>query len=74
MTNETQIAEQVAERLEGKKLYVVRARETVYYRREVYATSEFNAEEVCSEDGDWGDIVDGNDFEVYDVEEQTGVN
>lgn len=74
MTNETQIAEQVAERLEGKKLYVVRARETVYYRREVYATDPFNAEEVCSEDGDWGDIVDGNDFEVYDVEEQTGVN
>ena len=74
MTNETQIAEQVAERLEGKKLFTVASRETVYYYRDVYACSAEEAENICMKEGDWGEISEGQDFEVYDVQEQIGVN
>lgn len=70
--NDNEIAEKVAERLEGKKLFRVHSTETVYYSRDVYAMSQFEAEEVCNEDGDWGEIVDGNNFEVSEVEELVG--
>ena len=73
MNNDNEIAEKVAERLEGKKLYRVHSMETVYYARDVYATNTDDAEEICSEDGDWGEIVDGNNFEVSEVEELVGV-
>lgn len=74
MTDETKIAEAVAERLEGRKLFTVSSRETVYYYRDVYANSKEEAEDICMQDGDWGEISDGHDFEVYDVQENTGVN
>lgn len=71
--NDNEIAEQVAERLEGKKLFRVHSTEQVYYFRDVYAMSPFEAEEICSEDGDWGEISDSNHFDVTEVEELTGV-
>lgn len=73
MTNETQIADAVAERLEGKKLYRVHSTEQVYMFRDVYAVNQEDAENICMEDGDWGEISDGNHFEVTEVEELTGV-
>lgn len=69
LENAGTIAERVAERLEGRKLFRVYSYETVYYMREVYANNRDHADEICSEDGDWGDIVDGNNFEVTDIEE-----
>lgn len=71
--NENQIAEQVAERLEGKKLFTVSSRETIYFHREVYAVDAEEAENICMDEGEWGDASDSNEFEVLSVEEQTGV-
>lgn len=73
MTNETQIAEQVAERLEGKKLFTVASRETLYFYREVYAFDADEAENICMEEGEWGDASDSSDFEVLSVDEKVGV-
>lgn len=72
--NNNEIAEQVAERLEGKKLFRVHSQEQVYYFRDVYAVDRNEAEEICNSDGDWGEISDGNYFEVTSIEEITGDN
>lgn len=71
--SDKEIAEQVAERLEGKKLFRVHSTEQVYMFRDVYAIDKDEAENICMEDGDWGEISDGNHFEVTEVEELTGV-
>lgn len=63
------IVEQVAERLEGRKLFRVYAQEQIYYAKDVYATSKEEARLICEEEGDWGDIVDGDYFEVTTIEE-----
>jgi hypothetical protein len=68
MTDEEKV-EAVAMRLEDKKRFLVQARETVYYVVEVWATDRDDA--WSSEVEDWGDPVDGCDFEVFHVEEVT---
>lgn len=67
MTDE-QIAKEVANRMEGKQ-YEVLSRETVYYSRTVWATSKEEAEQICSDEGDWGEAVDGSDFMIDAIEE-----
>ena len=67
MTDE-QIAKEVANRMEGKQ-YEVLSRETVYYSRIVWATSKEEAEQICSDDGDWGEAVDGSDFVIDGIVE-----
>jgi hypothetical protein len=67
------IVEQVIERLEGKKLFRVASKETLYFYRDVYAFDADEAENICMEDGEWGDASDSSDFEVIAVDEQTGV-
>lgn len=63
------VATQVAQRLEGKKRFLVQARETVYYEVEVWATDRDDAWDESGEVEDWGDPVDGCDFEVCHIEE-----
>jgi hypothetical protein len=59
-----------ANKLLGKKLYKVYARETVYSMKEVWAYDEDEAQKLASETGFGNeDIFDGADFEITDVEE-----
>lgn len=62
-------AEEVANRLEGKRKFEVMSRETVYYSRVVWATNAEEAENICMEEGDWGEAVDWDNFDVDGVEE-----
>jgi hypothetical protein len=71
--SDNNIAEQVAERLEGKKLFTVSSRETLFYHRDVYAFDADEAENICMEDGKWGDASDSSDFETLSVTEKVGV-
>ena len=71
--NDKEIAEQVAERLEGKKLFTVSSKETIYYYRDVYAFDADEADEICSESGEWGEASDSSDFEVTSITEKVGV-
>jgi hypothetical protein len=73
MTDESKIAEQVAERLEGKKLFTVSSKETIYYYREVYAIDAEDADDICSSSGEWGEASDSSDFEVTSITENVGV-
>lgn len=68
MKTDEQIAEEVAMRLDGKKLYRVSASEIVYYEKLVWALDQDEAVERASEDGDWGDATDGSNFEITYVE------
>ena len=70
--SDNDIAEQVAERLEGRKLFRVQSSEQVYYTRDVYAINEEEAQSICKSDGDWGETSDGNYFEVNEVSEVVG--
>ena len=63
------IVEQVTERLQGKKLFTVASKETLYFYREVYAFDAEEAENICMVDGEWGDASDSTDFEVLSVDE-----
>ena len=71
--SDNNIAEQVAERLEGKKLFTVSSRETLFYHRDVWAMDASEAEDICMEDGEWGDASDSSDFETLSVTEKVGV-
>lgn len=71
--NDNELANHVAERLEGKKLFIVASRETLYFYREVYAVDADEAENICMEEGEWGEASDSNEFEVLSVEEKIGV-
>jgi hypothetical protein len=62
-------AEEVANRLEGKRKFEVMSRETVYYSRIVWAKDADEAENICMTDGEWGDAVDYANFEIDGVEE-----
>lgn len=64
-----EIAEKVINRMEGKKKYDVLSRETVFYCRTVWAESEIEAEELCANEGDWGEAVDYDNFEIDEVME-----
>ena len=65
-----EIAELVAKRLEGKKRFLALARETVFYEVEIWAANEYEAMDIARNDvEDWGDIVDGEDFSIYDIVE-----
>lgn len=65
-----QTAELVAKRLEGKKPFLALARETVFYEVEIWAANEDEAMDIARNDvEDWGDIVDGEDFSIYDIVE-----
>jgi hypothetical protein len=72
--NDNEIAEQVAEALEGKKLFRVHSTEQVYMFRDVWAVDADEAENICMADGDWGEVTDSNHFEVTEVEKLTGGN
>jgi hypothetical protein len=62
-------AEEVAQRLEGNKKFTVLSRETVYYSRDVWAKDADEAENICMNEGDWGEAVDYDNFEIDGVEE-----
>ena len=70
MTDDDKV-EAVTNRLEGKKRFLVQARETVYYEVEVWAFDRSDAQDESCEVTDWGDPVDGCDFEVCHIEEVT---
>lgn len=63
------IAETVAKRLEGKKQYEVLSRETVYYSRIVWASSEQEAKDMCADECEWGDPVDYGNWQFDDCVE-----
>lgn len=67
--NDEHIAEKVAQRLNGKKEYEVLSRETLYYSRTVWATSKEEAEQICADEGDWGDVGDSGEFMIDGIEE-----
>lgn len=67
MKTDEQVAEEVAMRLDGKKLYRVWASETVYYCQKVWAYSADDAAEKALPE-DWGDPVDSQHFETLDAE------
>ena len=67
---EKSIAEDVAKRMEGLKKFTLNSRETVYYARTVWAKDEDDAREIADNEGDWGEPVDYDDFEVYEVYEE----
>jgi hypothetical protein len=69
MTPDEQIAETVAQRLEGKKRFEVLSRETVYYSRIVWADSEEEATDICHEECDYGDAVNYGDWQLDDCNE-----
>lgn len=69
MKTEDDIADEVAQRLEGKKQYEVLSRETVYYARTVWAVNELEAEAMCHEDGDYGEAVDYGNWQFDAVRE-----
>jgi hypothetical protein len=71
--SDNDIAEQVAERLEGKKLFTVASRETLYFYRDVYAFDADEAENICMDDGEWGESSNSSDFEVLSITEKVGV-
>ncbi len=61
--------EKVAYRMEGKKEYEVLSRETLYYSRTVWATSKDEAETICEEENDWGEVTDSSDFMIDETKE-----
>ena len=67
MTEEQSIAKIVADRLEGVRQYEVLSRETVYYSRTVLASTKEEALRICEDEGDWGDMTDGDNFLVDGV-------
>lgn len=67
MKTDEQVVEEVAMRLDGKKLYRVWASETVYYCQKVWAYNEDDAAEQALPE-EWGDPVDSQYFEVIDTE------
>lgn len=69
MTTETEVAEEVAKRLEGKKQYELLSRETVYYSRTVWASSEQEAKDICADECDWGEAVDYGNWQFDGIEE-----
>jgi hypothetical protein len=65
-----QPTEEAVNKLLGKKLYKVYARETVYSMKEVWAYDEDEAQTLANNEGFGNeDIFDGADFEITDVEE-----
>lgn len=62
-------AEEVANRLEGKRKFTVMSRETVYYSRTLWAKTEEEAENICFDDGDWGEAVDYGNWQFDGIEE-----
>lgn len=67
--NDEQIAEKVAQRFDGKKEYEVLSSEVLHYSRTIWATSKEEAEEICSDEGDWGDICSSRDFTIDGIKE-----
>jgi len=67
--NDEKLAEKVAYRMEGKKQYEVLSREFVYYARTVWATSKDEAEQICENENDWGEVTDRSDFMIDETEE-----
>ena len=63
------IAENVANRLEGKKQFEILSRETVYYSRIVWATDEDEAIQMCHDDGDFGEPFDYGNWQFDDCVE-----
>lgn len=63
------IAEEVAERLEGKKKFEVMSRETVYYSRFVWAKDEEEATNICHEECEYGEAVDYGNWQFDGCQE-----
>jgi len=64
-----QSTEEAVNKLLGKKLYHVYARETVYSRKDVWAMDADEAETLANNEGFTNDeIIDGDNFEITDVE------
>jgi len=66
MTPDEQIAETVAQRLDGKRQFEVLSRETVYYSRIVWANNEEEAMNICHDECDYGEAVDYGDWQLDD--------
>ena len=64
---EIDVAEKVARRLEGKKLFTFRAKETVYYEADIEAEDEDKAREIWHRMDLNQYIVHGENFETYEV-------
>ena len=62
-------AEAVDNRLEGFKDYWVYASERVFYSKRFTAKDRAHAEELANEECDWGDPIDGEDFQIDEIEE-----
>ena len=65
------IVRQVANKIEGKRKFVVHSRETVYYRTVVWAENAERAEQMVW-DGEVsvGKAVSSDDFDTVSVEEK----
>jgi hypothetical protein len=64
-----QPTEEAVNKLLGKKLYHVYARETVYSRKDVWAMDADEAETLANNEGfSTDEIIDGDNFEITDVE------
>lgn len=65
------LVREAEQRMLGKKPYRVRASETVYYEKIVWAESEEDAEDIVrngEESMDYDDISEGDYFEVHSAE------
>lgn len=72
-TDDNKQSEVAVNKLLGKKQFVVSARETVYYETIVWATDADEAETIVYENGVETDcIIDGDGFEIYEVELKDG--
>jgi hypothetical protein len=69
MTPDEQIAETVAQRLDGKRQFEILSRETVYYSRIVWASDEEEAMNICHDECDYGDAVNYGDWQLDDCNE-----
>ena len=65
--SEIDVAEKVARRLEGKKLFTFKAVERVYYEADIEAEDEEKAREIWQMMDLSSYIVDSEDFETYEV-------
>lgn len=63
------IAEEVAERLEGKRKFELLSRETVYYSRVIWAKDEEEAEAIAHDECDYGEAVDYGNWQFDGCQE-----
>lgn len=62
-------AEEVANRLEGKKKFELLSRETVYYSRIIWAMTAEEAENIAHDECEYGDAVDYGNWQFDDCVE-----